>query len=672
MFAADQASMFLTRRFDSMADLLLNLDAFLCRKLLTEILPELSILDPACGSGAFLVAAMKTLVNIYSAIVGKIQFLHDNYLTRWYEQAQAEHASLSYHIKKLIITNNLYGVDLMEEGSEIAKLRLFLALVASAEKVEQLEPLPNIDFNILSGNALVGFLRIDEREFDERLEREPLLRKNYRDFVRETTHAIRTYRRNDAYAENLVGMRDEIQEKKEQVATTLNEALADQCADLGIKFELATWDAKKHKEGKPQKRPVQPEDVQELRPFHWGFEFDEILNRRGERGGFDIIIANPPWEAFKPQAKEFFAEHSELVTVNKMNIKDFEKEQAKLLKNPDVRKAWLEYESRFPHLNQYFRNSPQFRNQSAVVSGKKVSIDLNLYKLFVEQCFNLLRPGGQCGLVLPGGIYSDLGTKQLRELLFNETQITGLFALENRKGVFDNVHKSFKIVVLTFEKGKKTETFPSAFMRHDVAELEYFPKVGALHLSVDLVRRLSPDSLSITEFQSERDVRIAEKMLHFPLLGEKIEGKWNLTLSREFHMTDDSYLFKTSPGVGRLPMYEGKMIHQFTHLFSEPRYWVSEKEGRAAILGSVKDKGQKLDYQDYRMGFRRIARNTDERTMISTILPKQHFVSESITPSSGMNLGYSEMLVLVGLLNSFVVEYGLRQRVSANINMFYI
>ena len=131
-----------SRRFDSIADLLLNLDAPLCKRLLLEILPNLSLLDPACGSGAFLVAAMRTLINLYSAIIGKIEFLQDRTLS-WMDTQGTKKAPLDYPIllKKRIITENLFGVDIMEEATEIAKLRLFLALVASAQNVEQLEPL---------------------------------------------------------------------------------------------------------------------------------------------------------------------------------------------------------------------------------------------------------------------------------------------------------------------------------------------------------------------------------------------------------------------------------------------------------------------------------------------------------------------------------------------------
>ncbi len=512
---AEPKGAFKERRYDSMPDLLMNLDSWLCRFLLDE-LPKLKLLDPACGSGAFLVAAMKTLINVYSAITGKIEFLGDASLKAMLAKMRREHhGSVDYFIKKRIITDNLFGVDIMEEATDIAKLRLFLALVASAKTRDQLEPLPNIDFNILTGNSLIGLMHVDDKEFDKRNAQGNLFLKSYRDLVRETANDIRVYRDAATYNKDLRQLRDRIESKKREVATTLNEILLNQFTHLGIKFEQASWDEKKDKEGKPEKRAVKLSDIEALQPFHWGFEFDEVINKNG---GFDAIITNPPWEIFKPSAREFFAEHSDLVTKKKMTVKDFEKQQNKLLRDKEVRAAWLEYQSRFWHTNSYFRSAPQYANQIAVVAGKKQGTDINLFKLFTEQCFNLLRPSGECGIVLPSGIYTDLGTKQLRELLFNKTQITGLFCFENRKEVFEGVHRSFKFVVLTFEKGSTTKLFPAAFMRHNVAELQLFPKEGAVNISVDLVRRTSPDSISVMEFKHDLDVVIAEKMLRFIVL----------------------------------------------------------------------------------------------------------------------------------------------------------
>jgi hypothetical protein len=654
------------REYNNMAELLMELDTDMCRELLFTVLPKLSLLDPACGSGAFLVAAMKTLINIYSAVVGRIKFLADTNLSAWLSKAEKEHKSLNYFIKKTIITDNLYGVDLMGEAAEIARLRLFLALVAAADDVDQLEPLPNIDFNILAGNSLIGLMHVDEQEFDKRNKQAEFFKRSYSDILTEKNRLIDTYRHTATYTDDLAALRNDIQDKKHEALLALNELLLDEFKELDIKYEQATWDDKKNKEGRPRPRPLKMTDIDALEPFHWGYEFDQILDHGN---GFDAIITNPPWETFQPDAKEFFAEYSDLVTKKKMDIKEFEEELQRLLQDPEIKSAWLDYHSRFNHQRNYFRFASQYKNQVPIINGKRHGKDVNLFKLFVERISHLLRPGGQCGIVIPSGIYTDLGAKQLREVLFTENQITGLFCFENRKEVFEGVHRSFKFVVLTFEKGGVTKTFPAAFMRHDVSELSKFPAQGALPISVELVRRLSPDSLSVMEFKSEKDIRIAEKFLRFPLLGAEIEGTWKLELHRELNMTDDAYLFKRQPGAHRLPLFEGKMIRQFASDLAEPRFWILESEGRKAVLGETEDNGQTLGYQKCRLAYRSVARNTDERSLICSVIPPS-FTGNSLNISE--NLAVSTQLFCVGVLNSFVIDWFLRLKVTANINMFYI
>lgn len=343
----DRVNKALDRHFANISDLLLNLDANLCRVLLFEVLPSLRLLDPACGSAAFLVAAMKVLIAIYSAAIGKIQFLNDTELTKWHKQTQAEHPSVLYFIKKQIITNNLFGVDIMEEATEIARLRLFLALVASAQTEEQLEPLPNIDFNILAGNSLIGLLRVDAAKFDagqtktggaqERMTLQhgsdlgftvesktaPTKSEKTSAFVAQQNAArfaailedknksIELYRKHAfqpgekdglTQEERLIALRSHIENVREQSYTRLNRMLLDEFNSLGIKFEESTWDEKNNEEGKSIKRPLKVADIEELQPLHWGYEFDKVM----AEGGFDGILTNPPWETFQPDAKDFF------------------------------------------------------------------------------------------------------------------------------------------------------------------------------------------------------------------------------------------------------------------------------------------------------------------------------------------------------------------------------
>lgn len=652
------------RRFDSVSEMLMRLDNALAKKLVFKVLPSLKLLDPACGSGAFLIAALKTLLNVYAAVLGWIEAHGNPELQDWLRREKGQHPNFFYFVRKRIITDNLFGVDIMAEATEIARLRLFLALVASAQRVEDLEPLPNIDFNILVGNSLIGLLHVDEAEYNKRNPQQGLFSRSYPELVAERLRKLEAYRHaaQTLKAEDLRGLRDDIEKDRQEAIRVLNEMLKDEFGRLGIKYEQATWDEAKNKEGKPLKRPVSLADIEALQPFHWGYEFSEVM----AQGGFDAIITNPPWETFKPIDREFASSITGNLDRRTSNVKEFQSEFHKLLKNPHIRREYENYLSSFPHVSAYFRSSPQYGHQ-----GRG---DVNLYKLFTELCVNLLREGGMCGTVIPSGIYSDLGTKDLRELLFQKTQITGLFCFENRKAIFEGVDSRFKFVILTFEKGGHTQAFPAAFMRHDVEELEYFPQQTGLSISVDLVRRLSPDSLSVMEFKSETDVKIAQKMLRFPLLGEKREDTWNLSLTREFDMTNDSHLFKTSPGPGRLPLYEGKMIWHFDSRYAEPRYWVDEKEARKAILGrSGQDYGQTLDYQRYRFGCRSITGTTNERTMVCSVIPKQVFCGHSLQVSKDMeHIEPSELLFITAAMSSFVVDFSLRQRVATQMTFFFI
>lgn len=696
-------------KFDTVPDLLARMDARTALKLVNVVLPSITILDPAVGSGAFLVAALKSLINVYYAVVGRAELGASAELEKWLKAIKKDHPSVGYYIKRRIVTDNLHGVDIMEEACEIAKLRLFLAMVASVRRVEDLEPLPNIDFNILPGNSLIGLMRVNEHEFNTK--QNDLFKPTYRSLVDEKNRHLAAYRN----AADLLGkhvnlreLRDSIDVEIRHASGVMNELLRDQFEVLGVKFEEAQWDAEKNDLGKPQKRQVTVSDIAAQTPFHWGYVFDDIVQKRG---GFDIILANPPWEVFKPQAKEFFAEYSGVVTKNKMTIKEFEKEQATLLQNAEVRATWLAYESRFPHLSQWFRAAPEFKHQSAVVGGKKTGSDINLYKLFVERSFHLLRAGGHCGIVIPSGIYTDLGAKGLRDLLFGHTQIEGLFCFENRKTIFEGVDSRFKFVVLTFEKAADTRLqaagernasappddllaaqavedlggatattrFPAAFMRHDVEELARFPDEGALWLEVELIKRLSPDSHSVMEFKSALDVQIVEKMLRFPLLGEKLEGVWSAKMMREFDHTAEEVrdLVLGKPAAETVPLLEGKMIWQFDADYAEPQYWLQKTKATAWLKMKKADESGRPFADAYRVAFRRQSASTNERTLITTVIPQRLHDDNLATfmprDDSGASLSSEkERVYLCALLNSYCIDFCIRSRVTTNLNFFFL
>jgi hypothetical protein len=672
-----------SRDYRSMADLLMDLDADVCRTLLFTVLPKLSLLDPACGSGAFLVAAMKTLINVYSAVIGKIKFLADGNLSSWLSTAEQEHKSLNYFIKKRIITDNLYGVDVMGEGAEIARLRLFLALVAAADSADQLEPLPNIDFNILAGNSLIGLMHVDAKDFEKHNKQGEFFKRTYSEILAEKNRLVDVYRHTATYTDDLTSLRNAIQQKRDDALIALNELLLDEFKESGIKYEQVTWDDNKGKEGRTHPRPVAMADINALEPFHWGYEFDQILS---QNGGFDAIITNPPWEIFKPNSKEFFEQFSDLIAKKKMTIHEFEKAQAKLLKDPEVRAAWLEYLSGFRHVSAFYRSAPEYKNQISVLNGKKAGSDINLYKLFLERSFNLLREGGRCGIITSGGVYTDLGTKQLREMLFSQCVLDTLFGLSNERFIFENVHHAQKFSLLVFEKGGASRQFSVAFRinpREAVSadKLDYFLNSDDEHLAitVDLVRRLSPDSLSIMEFRSKKDVQIAEKMSQFPLLAQSSPNFPSVQLAREFDMTQNgaSRLAAREPKPGLAPLYEGKTIWQFAHQIATPQFWVDPKKLREFLLGKHETGAIPLSSDSYRLVLRRQSASTNERTLISTIIPPgfhaDNLASILVFDSQGNRLiSNSQQVFLCAVLNSYVADYSIRQRVTNNLNFFFL
>ena len=256
----------------------------------------ISILDPACGSGAFLFAALNVLEPLYEVCVDRMkgfvaedddQFsIGQKKGTKRYQQFRAvlqdieNHKNQRYWIYKTIILNNLYGVDLMKEAAEIAKLRLFLKLAAEADYEPNrpnlgLEPLPDIDYNIRSGNSLTGFTRMQnfiEAVEVEKMDLEEELTRNVQDEAQLVQKANKFFRK----AQDIGGKK--YQESKKQLTCRINKL------NSLMNLRLANLYGKNEEEYEQW--------IESYNPFHWTVEFYDIIE---ERGGFDVIIGNPPY-----------------------------------------------------------------------------------------------------------------------------------------------------------------------------------------------------------------------------------------------------------------------------------------------------------------------------------------------------------------------------------------
>jgi len=261
-----------------------------------EIKPGITVLDPTCGSGAFLFAALNILEPLYEACLDRMEgFLeewgdhpkHKNYAA-FFKSVRAEigrHPSHKYFIYKSIIIHNLYGVDIMKEAVEICKLRLFLKLVAQVENDVKIEPLPDIDFNIRAGNTLVGFATQEEMENALRgdLLAYSTVLPEILEQAEECDRLFALFRETQLEGDrSLIEAKTNLSGQLIGLNARLNQYLA---ADYGI-------DCKKSN--------AYETFLETHQPFHWFIEFYGIM----KNGGFDAIVGNPPYLDLK-QLKEY-------------------------------------------------------------------------------------------------------------------------------------------------------------------------------------------------------------------------------------------------------------------------------------------------------------------------------------------------------------------------------
>jgi len=256
-----------------------------------DVITQVKVLDPTCGSGAFLFAALNILRPLYQTCLRRMQELavaQESLFARTLGLLK-DHRSQEYFILKSIIINNLYGVDIMEEAVEICRLRLFLKLVAQVNQPADLEPLPDIDFNVLASNTLIGFTGMEEirrvvttKLFSTDDTGKTLARIDFQ--IREIERDEQVFRHMQTVVKkekdgvSLAALKQRLREKLKNLREELDPYLATEYDITKEKFgdayamEFDSWQ-KSHQ------------------PFHWWVEFYEIMRA----GGFDVIIGNPPY-----------------------------------------------------------------------------------------------------------------------------------------------------------------------------------------------------------------------------------------------------------------------------------------------------------------------------------------------------------------------------------------
>jgi hypothetical protein len=670
----------------------------------------MSVVDPACGSGHFLLAAARNMAQR----LAEIRSEEENPGRSWVLAARRD-----------VISRCIYGVDKNPAAIELCRLALWLEAHISGK------PLTFLEHRIRPGDALVGVDRL------ERLKEgipdgafEPVTGD---DGVTATVHRSKNRRFRETGQYHLFSQQLQLTEHMDRFAEGFKsvDALRNDDMDTRLmkeaiykkfKSDRGWWKNKvacdlytyaffqHYTQGTKENEVVDTELLlrqlnsagsvnasleakainlsQVENFFHWPLEFPEIA----QRGGFDVILANPPWERIKLQEKEFFETRDQAIAqalnaaVRKRLIAQLESANPKL---------WTEYRRTLHSAegsSRFVRESDRFP-----LTGRG---DVNTYSVFAELIVRNLSDTGRGGFIVPTGISTDDGNKYFFGHLVQNNHLVSLYDFQNATPTgrfFPNVHPQYKFVLATVRAFASSESPSFGFYLQDILELNDPRKVFSLNY--DDFLRINPNTKTCPIFRTRQDADLTTKIYkRVPvLLNEELrQNPWRIKFNTMLHMSNDSNLFRTSEQLKTqgyrlkgnrykkgentyLPLYESKMIWHYDHRYGsyeraqgdgsglpattveeyqtpayliQPRYWVEmEKIGQA-------------NENIWHLGFRDITNATNERTTVFDIIPRSA-VGHVMPLLNGNNKS-----LLISMTNSLVFDWVSRNKV-AGLHMTY-
>ncbi|QZP39194.1 Eco57I restriction-modification methylase domain-containing protein [Halobaculum magnesiiphilum] len=664
--------------------------------LLSEV-DEFRVVDPACGSGHFLTSVLEEVVTIRKALYARNESYPDE-----------------YRLKKTTVLNNIYGVDLMGPAVEIAKLRCWLSVISEleTENVDELAEdnalaLPNIAFNLREGNSLIGYTGFpettDNGEYTLGSFSEDTVRDRYQNIIDEIEKHENAFDSETA------------EKHRRRAFSLLRDAREELIEDIHGEFIEAGIDR------------ISSDQVEQMKPFNWVLEFAEVY----ADGGFDVVVGNPPWDRIKANRDDFFSRYDSDFRTLSTNQKDIV--VADLLEEESIREKWEEYKRTIEIQAQYFNEGEAFTKQRSTVGGRTQASENDLSSLFFERVFEIARDDGYVSQVLPGRIFHGAPTKTLRQHLLTKTRVSSLISFENH-GIFDNIDNRYNFGVLTFENQGETDTLRGIFEQKDLDILQS-SKESLVDIPIEILTGFAPSSLLFPRIQGPEDLGVLQNAVSFPAVADE-QRNWHAKPTRPLGKTSDSErFFDTAEGCD-YPILTGRNFFNFNHdptFYEElkpPFQWsvdenrdpehsakqrIREKKmgslkksiyqsfgGTGSMKGFVNqllknERDSPLSPKDvllpstvYRLGFRRVARGTDERTMISAAVPPgpvcdySFYVIDpfSIKPERG-NLSEAplhgmyeqiftdgELFVALGLFNSIPFDFLIRRKVDNSIPIY--
>jgi len=684
-----------------------------------QALLTISVIDPACGSGHFLLAAARRIAGHLARI--RVQ-MRDLLIGHGGQPTPDDYR----HALRDVVTHCVYGVDMNPMALELARMALWL------EAYTPDVPLGFIDHHFQLGNALLGVMDpkilldgVPDEAYKELTGDNNALCRDLKRRNRTERIGLQRMRAADSFSQSLQSMdlaatALPLQQLDVLPDATLAdialkrlayEALQQGSADGGLALALhlycaayllpktgtsedvttvpTTQDVMNALLGQPvlaRKKEAALQLSRRTPLLHWKLGFAQIF----ARGGFTVILANPPWERMKLQEEEYFAERAPAVAGarNKAERERAIEELSSQSVGSPERRVFDDFiaAKQTAEAGSVFCHGPRYP-----LTGTG---DVNTYALFAETALQILHPQGRAGLVLPSGIATDDSTSAFFGEI-SKGRIVQLIDFENRERIFQAVDSRMKFCLLTIGAASEAKF---AFFLTNTKQLKD-PR-RSFTLSAEDIARLNPNTRTCPVFRSQKDAEITSGIYQrVPVLWDesKSDGNpWGIKFMTMFHMSADSGLFRDirrrSELTDPVPLYEPKLIYFFDHRYSSfedcsdaqisngiandftsnekisgksitPRYWIDRLE----VANRTADKYGK---DRHTLSFRGVTSVTNERTMISAFIPlygAQHNLQ--LIRSQG---GFRHAGLICANLNSIVLDFVCRNKMGSYLSLFCI
>ncbi|MBN9379938.1 MAG: hypothetical protein J0H74_04195 [Chitinophagaceae bacterium] len=672
----------------------------------------LKVCDPATGSGHMLLSAARTIAW---------------YLARVKSGDENPGPSIYRACLRQVIQHCIYAVDYNPDAVELCKLALWL------ESHNSGKPLSFLDHKIRIGNSLVGVTNLsvltqplpddafapisgdDIKVCKELKKRNAQYRKTRQASLFSSTGQQISQDRErlqEGYAE-IEGIEQDNLEATRQVAIRFEQIRRDisyeeQACNIWTAAFFKTYKDVEDPDNPSSERLTQyfgaPADFERLimeadslkkkyKFFHWPLEFPDVW----AQGGFDVMLGNPPWERIKLQQQEYFATRdNDIASAPNASARN-RLIDSLIQSNPSLYNEYIDAVHGSDATGKFLRESGRYELTAVG--------DINTYSVFSELFSSLTNKKGRAGFIVPTGIATDDSNKIFFGNLVEQNKLLSLFDFENREAMFPDVHRSYKFCLLTIAGSNIGKILPHfGFLLTQVSHLQDTLRIFSL--SKEDFIRLNPNTKTCPLFRTRIDAELTTKIYQrLPVLINEVTGEnpWEVTFFTMFHMSNDSHLFCTKNQLELdgfqlwgnrfklgeeiwLPLYEAKMISHYDHRFGSYAgvYSRTSNQTPTPSLGEYEDpiyqvlpwywvKSKNVESQTdkkWHIGFRDIARNTDERTAIFSIIPKSGVGNQlpllRFDSQKNLCLFYANMA-------SLVFDYLARQKVGGtHINFFYL